>query len=148
MALLKALFNPICLEEKIVDNYGTVKLALTIFCEQTVFSTGSSCSKYISVNFLGVLVAKSVIGTKQIFKENILAVALQEPESKRNNEPLERESIDKSRTVLVSDLPEGTSESDVHIHFQKNRNGGGEVEKVVLLQEKNKALVVFEDPEG
>ena len=77
-----------------------------------------------------------------------MIVKLQEPESKRNNEPPERESTDKSRTVLVSDLPEGASESDVHIHFQKNRNGGGEVEKVVLLQEKNKALVVFEDPEG
>ena len=60
----------------------------------------------------------------------------------------ERENIDKSRTVLVSDLPEGASESDVHVHFQKNRNGGGEVEKVTLLQEENKALVVFEDPQG
>ena len=94
------------------------------------------------------LVARSVIGTQQFFKGKKLVVKLQEPKSKRNNEPLGKESIDKSRTVSVSDLPEGTSESDVHTHFQKNKNGGGEVEKVTLLQEKNKALVVFEDPEG
>ena len=93
------------------------------------------------------LVARSVIRTQQFFKGKKLVVKLQEPKSKRNNNPLGRESIDKSRTVSVSDLPEGTSESDVHIHFQKNKNGG-EVEKVTLLQEKNKALVVFEDPEG
>ena len=78
----------------------------------------------------------------------MLVVKLQEIKSKRNNEPPEKESIDKSRTVSVSDLPERTSESDVHIHFQKNKNGGGEVEKVTLLQEENKALVVFEDPQG
>ena len=77
-----------------------------------------------------------------------MTVTLQEPESKRNNEPSERESTDKSRTVSVSDLPEEASESDVHIHFLKSKNGGGEVEKVILLQEENKALVVFEDPEG
>ena len=92
--------------------------------------------------------ATLVVRTQQVFKGNMLVVKLQEIKSKRNNEPPEKESIDKSRTVSVSDLPEEASESDVHIHFQKNRNGGGEVKKVVLLQEENKALVVFEDPQG
>ena len=78
-----------------------------------------------------------------------MVVKLQEPKSKRNNEPPDRAiNVDKSRTVSVSDLPEETSKKDVHIHFLKGKNGGGEVEKVILLQEENKALVVFEDPEG
>ena len=73
------------------------------------------------------LVATSVVRTQQVFKGNMLVVKLQEPKSKRNNEAPERENIDKSRTVSVSDLPEEASESDVHIHFQKNKNGENNV---------------------
>ena len=51
------------------------------------------------------------------------------------------------KTILVSDLPDEVTESSVHIHFQKKKNGGGEVEKVEMLGE-GKARVVFEKPEG
>jgi hypothetical protein len=86
------------------------------------------------------LVAKRVIHTQQVFKGKVLDVKLQD-ESKREN-------VEKSRTILVSNLPEGVTESGVYIHFQKKKNGGGEVEKVTVLPEGNTALVVFEDPEG
>ena len=49
--------------------------------------------------------------------------------------------------VLVSGLPEGATENSIHIHFQKKKHGGGIVERVVVLN-KGRALVVFEDPEG
>jgi hypothetical protein len=84
-------------------------------------------------------VAKRVINTQQVFKGKVLDVKLQESKI---------ENVEKSRTILVSGLPEGVTESDVHIHFQKKKNGGGEVEKVTVLPEGNTALVVFEDPEG
>ena len=48
--------------------------------------------------------------------------------------------------VLVFGLPEGVTENRIHIHFQKEKNGGGNVEYVVMY--KGRALVVFEDPEG
>ena len=48
---------------------------------------------------------------------------------------------------MVSGLPETATESNVFIHFQKKRNGGGEVEKVTLLP-GNEALILFQDPEG
>ena len=51
------------------------------------------------------------------------------------------------RKILVSGLPVGTTENSVHIHFQKKKNGGGEVERIILLNE-GKALVLFEDPKG
>ena len=91
--------------------------------------------------------AKTVIRTPQVFRGKQLVVRLQEPDSTPDNELPERKNVDETRTILVSDLPEGVSESDVHIHFQKKRNGG-EVDKVIILQEENKALVLFEDPEG
>ena len=91
--------------------------------------------------------AKRVVDTPQVFKGENLNVILQEAEGKPDNEKSEDESIDESRAILVSDLPAGTSESTVHIHFQKKKSGGGEIEKVIIL-EGNKAMVVFEELEG
>ena len=105
-------------------------------------------TQYICVSYFAPLVAKTVIEIPQVFKGKKLVVKLQEPVTTPDNEVPERKNVDETRTILVSDLPEGVSESDVHIHFQKKRNGGGEVEKVIISQEKNKALVVFEDPKG
>ena len=67
---------------------------------------------------------------------------------KENVENLRNEKGEKeTRRVLVSGLPEGTIENNVHIHFQKKKNGGGEIEKVELLGE-GKAIVVFEESRG
>lgn len=38
-------------------------------------------------------------------------------------------------------------ESAVHIHFQKKKNGGGDIEKITLLA-GGKAMVVFENAKG
>ena len=51
------------------------------------------------------------------------------------------------RKVLVSGLSEGITENAVKIHFQKKRNGGGDVEKVNLLKD-GFAEIVFEKAEG
>ena len=74
-------------------------------------------------------------------------VKLQSSETNPTIEESGEDSSKKERTVVVSDLPEGTTESNVFIHFQKKRNGGGEVEKVTLLP-GNEAVVVFQEPEG
>ena len=55
--------------------------------------------------------------------------------------------LEYDRTILVSGLPEGVTENTVHIHFQKKKNGGDNVEKVTLLA-GGKATVVFENPKG
>ena len=52
-----------------------------------------------------------------------------------------------SRKILVSGLPEETREKEVHIHFQKKKNGGGDIERIILLN-GGKALVLFEEPKG
>lgn len=56
-------------------------------------------------------------------------------------------SMKRSATIFVSGLPEGLTKNSVHIHFQKRKNGGGEVKKVEMLGE-GKAMVTFEDPPG
>ena len=49
---------------------------------------------------------------------------------------------------MVSDIPEGITESNLHIHFQRKKNGGGEIQVVKFLPGRREALVVFEDPDG
>ena len=103
---------------------------------------------YTFLNLCVFLVAKRLVDTEQVFKGKVLDIKLQETKLKLNNEESERDNIEKSRTISVSNLPEGVKESDVHIHFQKKKNDGGEVERVTFFLERNTALVVFEDPEG
>ena len=66
---------------------------------------------------------------------------------KRSNETSD-EKEENGNTILVSNLPEGLTEHDIHIHFQKERNGGGDVQEVIVFPGNNQALVVFEDPKG
>ena len=58
------------------------------------------------------------------------------------------ETEENGNTILVSNLPEGLTENNIHIHFQKEKNGGGDVQEVILFLGNKQALVVFEDPEG
>ena len=91
-----------------------------------------------------------VVNTQQIFKGKVLEVkhlstemAKENVEKSENNES----SGKKESTVMISGLPEGSTEKSVHIHFQKKKNGGGDIQKVAMLGE-GKARVTFEDPEG
>ena len=93
--------------------------------------------------------AKIVANTEQKFNGKQLEVKLG-TDALKNMEELRNEKGDEkneTKTISVSGLPEGSTKSSVHIHFQKKKNGGGEIEKVELL-EQGKAIVVFEDPQG
>ena len=83
------------------------------------------------------LVAEKVVNSEHEIKGKVVQVELEKVES----------SATGCRAVLVSDLPEGVTENNVYIYFQKKKNGGGEVKKVEMLEE-GKARVVFEKPEG
>ena len=101
-------------------------------------------------SFVLCSVAKRVVNTKQIFKQNTLEVKrLGIERMKKSVEELEdkENSGEKESTVMVSGLPEGSTENSVHIHFQKKKNGGGEVNKVEMLRE-GKAMITFQDPQG
>ena len=52
------------------------------------------------------------------------------------------------KTIIVSDIPDGISETKVLLHFQKKSSGGGEVEGVKLFSEYRTALVVFKNVQG
>ena len=83
--------------------------------------------------------AEEVVKTEQTFKGKVLNVKRLVTERMNGNR--------ESATVIVSDLPEESTENSVHIHFQKRKNGGGEIKKVEMLEE-GKAKVTFEDPQG
>lgn len=52
-----------------------------------------------------------------------------------------------ARRVLVKDLSPRSKETDVIVHFQRKRNGGGEVDGVRMLGD-GVAVVTFEKREG
>ena len=92
-----------------------------------------------------------VVNTEQIFKGNVLKVkanekgALDEQPEKLTED--EKSGGKESRTIMVFGLPEDATEKGLHIHFQKKKNGGGDIEEITILP-GGKATVVFEDPEG
>ena len=95
---------------------------------------------------MSCLVAKRVVNTKQIFKGKELEVKRLGTEASKKVEESGNEN-GETKMISVSGLPEGSTETSVHIHFQKKKNCGGDIEKVELLGQ-GKALVVFEDPRG
>ena len=90
--------------------------------------------------------AEKVVNTEQIFKGHTLEVKRMDTVEKKENVE-NTESSRESRTVTVFGLPEGSTKDSVHIHFQKRKNGGGDIQKVEMLGE-GKAMIIFEDPEG
>ena len=58
------------------------------------------------------------------------------------------ETNKNQRTLVVSNLPTGLTEDDITIHFQSGKNGGGDVEKVVLFPDGSQAFVFFELESG
>ena len=87
-----------------------------------------------------------VIVTEQKIKGKAVRVELIDTEI-HNTETVETPGKEFP-TVLVSGLPEGSTQNGVHIHFQKKKNGGGEIKEVKLWPEKNEAVVVFKDIQG
>ena len=61
--------------------------------------------------------------------------------------PQPRNTTVANRTVVVKNLSPSTSKEAIVIHFQKLRNGGGEVNDICLRSERV-AVVTFEKEEG
>jgi hypothetical protein len=59
---------------------------------------------------------------------------------------LSEPSFDAERTVVILNFPSNVGEDELTIHFQKERNGGGDVDDVVLLG--SVAFVTFDSREG
>jgi hypothetical protein len=59
---------------------------------------------------------------------------------------LSEKSIDPKRTVVVLNFPSNVGEDELTIHFQKERNGGGDVDDVAL--HGSVAFVSFDMLEG
>ena len=92
--------------------------------------------------------AKAVVNTQQIFKAKVLEVKHLGTEMAAENvvNRSNKSSRGRESTVMVSGLPEGSTENSVHIHFQKKKYGGGDIEKVEMSGE-GKTIVTFEDPQ-
>ena len=67
----------------------------------------------------------------------------------RSNAPniqlLEEEQA--ARSVVVSNISPETAKEDVTIHFQRERNGGGEIDGI-YIPKNGTAVITFEKSEG
>ncbi|XP_066544429.1 protein mono-ADP-ribosyltransferase PARP14 isoform X2 [Amia ocellicauda] len=59
---------------------------------------------------------------------------------------LRAEALELSRSVRVENLPPHTTEDLLELYFEKEKNGGGEVEGITILPEEGAAIVTFLDP--
>ena len=59
-----------------------------------------------------------------------------------------KHSYDPGQTIVVSNFPAHVEdlEEELTIHFQKEKNGGGGVDEVVV--DGSVAFVIFDSPEG
>ena len=55
-------------------------------------------------------------------------------------------SYDLERTIVVWNFPKDVGEDELTIHFQKEKNGGGDVDEAVV--DGSVAFVIFDLPEG
>ena len=118
----------------------------------TAIQLGKVCLSQILnlrvLNFISCPVAETVVNTEQIFRGNLLKVHPLEAETFEDSvEKLTKDEGKESRTIMVFGLPEDATEKGLYIHFQKKKNGGGDIEESTLLP-GGKAMVVFEDPAG
>ena len=71
---------------------------------------------------------------------------------KNENCSLEKDDIDlnedkASRGIYVTGFPSNTTASDLVIHFQRHKHGGGDIE-CIHITEKRDAVIIFDDPSG
>ena len=52
-----------------------------------------------------------------------------------------------ARSVVVLNIPQQTTAENIVIHFQRQKNGGGEIDHL-HIPEKGTAVVTFESSEG
>ena len=52
------------------------------------------------------------------------------------------------KSIVVSNIPPGTKEEALVIHFQQRKHGGGDVSLISLTENGNSAIVTFEDAES
>ena len=52
------------------------------------------------------------------------------------------------KSIVVSNIPPGTKEEALVIHFQQRKHGGGDVSSISLAANGNSAIVTFGDAES
>lgn len=55
---------------------------------------------------------------------------------------------DIMESIVVSNIPPGTKEEALVIHFQQRKHGGGDVSAIKLTQNGDNAIITFEDEES
>ena len=52
-----------------------------------------------------------------------------------------------SQSICVTGFPTGTKSADLLIHFQRKRNGGGDIESIII-NKRGTAVITFDNPDG
>ena len=52
------------------------------------------------------------------------------------------------RSIVVDNMPEEAREEDIIIHFQKRKHGGGDIDRVQMMENTKTVVVMFESYKG
>ena len=99
----------------------------------------------------GIGAKQNLLHLTELFEEQYIVLQFRFEASKPQNvsrimAESSKHSYDSELTIVVSNFPEDVGEDELTIHFQKEKNGGGDVDEVVV--DGNIAFVIFDLPEG
>ena len=58
------------------------------------------------------------------------------------------EQVLVNKSIVVSGIPNDTTNDAIELYFESRRYGGGPVERVEFIPKGGRAVVVFQDPKG
>ena len=53
-----------------------------------------------------------------------------------------------SRSIVVSNIPPEVPGEQLLIHFQRKRNGGGEIDRICMIEADGNAVIIFDEADG
>ena len=63
------------------------------------------------------------------------------------DEDIQIDTAKANRSITVTSIPEGTTAEELVIHFQRSKNGGSDVDEIVM-NKQGSAVITFDKAEG
>ena len=100
-----------------------------------------SCMIYLNAAQSGLSLSSSLkhFTTMASFVDDII-------NQNKDYEDLNEETA--SRSIVVSNIPPEVPGEQLLIHFQRKRNGGGEIDRICMIEADGNAVIIFDEADG
>ena len=53
-----------------------------------------------------------------------------------------------ARSIVVSNIPPEIRDEQLLIHFQRQKNGGGDIDRLCMIEADGNAVIIFDEADG